>query len=76
MTDCWVIFKNNELLFITYSEEFANLNDVAEEEREQCSIFKNIDGYVEGRGVRLIDDGSGNKIPEVFELVTRPPEIA
>jgi len=76
MTDCWLIFKNNELLFITYSEEFANLNDVAEEDREQCQIFKNIEGYEEGKGVRLIDDGSGNKIPEVFDLVFSPPEIA
>lgn len=76
MTDCWLIFKNNELLFITYSEEFANLNDVAEEDREQCQIFKNIEGYKEGKGVRLIDDGSGNKIPEVFDLVFSPPEIA
>lgn len=76
MTDCWLIFKNNELLFITYSEEFANLNDVAEEDREQCQIFKNIEGYKEGKGVRLVDDGSGNKIPEVFDLVFSPPEIA
>ena len=76
MTDCWLIFKNNELLFITYDEQFANLNDVSEEEREQCSIFKNVDGYEEGvKNVRLIDDGSGNKIPEVFDLVFPPPEI-
>jgi len=76
MTDCWLIFKNNELFFITYSEEFANLNDVAEEDRDKCEIFKNIEGYEEGKGVRLIDDGSGNKIPEVFDLVFSPPEIA
>tara|TARA_Y100000389_G_scaffold56992_1_gene52910 strand:+ start:921 stop:1160 length:240 start_codon:yes stop_codon:yes gene_type:complete len=75
-TDCWVIFKDNELLFITYSEEFANLNDVVEEDREKCTIFKNIEGYQEGKGVRLIDDGSGHKIPEVFELIFSPPEIA
>jgi len=76
MTDCWVIFKNNELFFITYSEEFANLNDVAEEDRDKCKIFKNIEGYEEGKGVRLVDDGSGNKIPEVVELVIQLPEIA
>jgi len=74
MTDCWLIFKNDELLFITYQEEFANLNDVAEEEREQCTMLKNIDGYVEGMGVRLVDDGSGNKIPELYDNVIPPPE--
>jgi len=76
MSDCWVIFKNNELLFITYSEEFANLNDVSEDEREQCKIFKNIEGYEEGKGVRLVDDGNGNKIPELVDLVIQLPEIS
>ena len=75
MTDCWVIFKNDELLFITYDEHFANLNDVAEEERANCVIFKNIDGYMEGKGVRLIDDASGNKTPELYDIVFPPPQI-
>lgn len=73
MTDCWVIFKNNELLFITYDKNFANFNDVAEEEREHCDIFKNIEGYQEGRGVRLIVDASGNKVPELFDFVIPKP---
>ena len=73
MTDCWVIFKNNELNFITYDEDFANLNDVPKEERANCDIFKNIKGYKEGEGVRLIVDGSGNKIPELFDFVIPPP---
>ena len=68
MTDCWVIFKNNELLFITFDEDFANLNDVEEDLRQHCDIFKNIEGYVEGKGVRLVLDGSGNKIPELFDF--------
>ena len=71
-TDCWVVFKNNALLFITYDEQFANLNDVQEDLREQCQIFKNIEGYVEGKGVRLVLDGSGNKIPEIYDY---PPPI-
>ena len=73
MTDCWVIFKNNELLFITYDEDFANLNDVEEDLRQHCDIFKNIEGYVEGKGVRLVLDGSGNKIPELFDFVIPTP---
>jgi len=72
MTDCWVVFKNDELLFITYQEQFANLNDVAEEEREQCTMLKNIEGYEEGKGVRLVDDGSGNKIPQLYDNVMTP----
>ena len=31
--DKWLIFLNNELLFWTEQEEFANYNDVAEEEQ-------------------------------------------
>ena len=73
MTDCWVIFKNNELLFITFDEDFANLNDVEEDLRQHCDIFKNIEGYVEGKGVRLVLDGSGNKIPELFDFVIPTP---
>ena len=72
MTDCWLIFLNNELNFITYSEEFANFNDIAEELRGNCDIFKNIEGYVEGKGVRLVLDGSGNKIPEIYD---NPPRL-
>ena len=71
--DCWVIFKNNKLLFITYDEDFANLNDVKEEERANCDILKNIEGFKEGKGVRLIDDGNGNKIPELFDFVIPKP---
>ena len=70
MTDCWVIFKNNELLFITFDEDFANLNDVEEDLRQHCEIFKNIEDYEEGKGVRLIVDSSGNTVPEVYD---RPP---
>ena len=73
MTDCWVIFKNNELNFITFDEDFANLNDIPEEERVNCDIFKNIEGYKEGEGVRLIDDGSGNKIPQLYNIVIPTP---
>ena len=67
MTDCWVIFKHNELLFITFDEDFANLNDVAEEERANCEILKNVEGFTGPQGVRLIIDGSGNKIPELYD---------
>ena len=76
MTDFWVIFLNDEMLSITYDEEFANLNDVEEDLKNQCVIFKNIEGFEIGKNVRLIDDGSGNKVPEVFDLVFPPPEIA
>ena len=75
MTDCWVIFKNNELLFITYDEDFANLNDIPENEKANCDIFKNIEGYKPGKGVRLINDGNGNKIPELFNFVIPKPEL-
>jgi len=68
-TDCWVIFKNNELLFITYDEDF--LNDIPENQKENCDIFKNIEGYKPGKGVRLIIDKSGKKIPEIFDF--KPP---
>lgn len=73
MTDCWVIFKNNELLFITYDEDFVNLNDVTEEERVNCDIFKNIENYVEGKGIRLIQDESGNKVPQIYDFP--PPTL-
>ena len=73
MSDCWVIFKNNELLFITYDEDFANLNDVKEELRKDCVILKNIEGYDGKRNVRLILDGSGNRIPELFDFVIPTP---
>lgn len=75
MTDCWVIFKNNELLFITYDEDFANLNDIPENEKANCDILKNIEGYKPGKGVRLINDGNGNKIPELFNFVIPKPEL-
>ena len=68
--DRWLIFLNNELLFFTEDEQFANFNDVVEEDRPNCEMLKNIEGYEVGKGVRLIVDGSGNKIPEVYE---RPP---
>ena len=73
MTDCWVIFKNNELLFITYDEDFANLNDIPENERANCDILKNIEGYKAGKGIRLILDNNGNKIPELFDFVIPKP---
>ena len=73
MTDCWIIFKNNKLLFITYDEDFANLNDIPENDRANCDIFKNIEGYKEGKGVRLIQDGSGNKIPQLYNIVIPKP---
>jgi hypothetical protein len=73
MTDCWVIFKNNKLLFITYDEDFANLNDIPENEKANCDILKNIEGYKAGKGVRLIQDESGNKIPQLYNIVIPPP---
>lgn len=73
MTDCWVIFKNNKLLFITYDEDFANLNDIPENEKANCDILKNIEGYKAGKGVRLIQDGSGNKIPQLYNIVIPKP---
>ena len=73
MSDCWIIFKNNKLLFITYDEDFANLNDIPENDRANCDIFKNIEGYKEGKGVRLIQDGSGNKIPQLYNIVIPKP---
>ena len=73
MTDCWVIFLNDKLLSFTYDEQFGNLNDVPEDLREQCQIFKNIEGFTIGKDARLIVDASGNKVPEVFDLVFPPP---
>ena len=70
MTDKWLIFLNDEMVFWTEQEEFANYNDIKEEDRPNCLILKNVEGYAVGKGVRLIVDGSGNKIPEVYE---RPP---
>lgn len=73
MSDCWVIFLNDELLFNTFDEDFANLNDVKEELRKDCVILKNIEGYDGKRNVRLIEDGNGNKIPEMFDFVIPTP---
>ena len=70
--DRWVIFHNNELLFFTEDEQFANYNDVAEEERANCEILKNVEGFTGPQGVRLIIDGSGNKIPELYDY---PPPV-
>ena len=75
MSDCWIIFLNDEMLSITYDEEFANLNDVPEDLKNQCVIFKNIEGFEIGKDARLVVDASGNKVPEVFDLVFPPPEI-
>ena len=71
--DRWLIFLNNELLFFTEDEQFANFNDVVEEDRANCEMFKNVEGYEVGKGVRLIVDGSGNKIPEFYEQP--PPQL-
>jgi hypothetical protein len=68
--DRWLIFLNDEHLFWTEQEDFANFNDVAEEERANCEILKNVEGFTGPQLVRLIIDGSGNKIPEVYD---RPP---
>ena len=66
----WLIFLNDELLFWTEQEEWANFNDIPEEDRANCEILKNVEGFTGIQLVRLIVDGSGNKIPEVYE---RPP---
>ena len=68
--DRWIIFLNDEMLFFTEDEQFAHYDDIEEEKRPNCEMFKNVEGYELGKGVRLIVDGSGNKIPEVYE---RPP---
>ena len=36
----WLIFLNDELLFWTEQENFANFNDIAEEERANCEMLK------------------------------------
>lgn len=66
----WLIFLNDELLFWTEQEDFANFNDIAEEDRPNCEMLKNLEGFTGPQLVRLITDGSGNKIPQVYE---RPP---
>ena len=68
--DRWLIFLNNELLFFTEDEQFANFNDVVEEDRANCEMLKNVEGFTGIQLARLVLDGSGNKIPEVYE---RPP---
>ena len=73
MTDKWLIFLNDEMVFWTEQEEFANYNDIKEEDRPNCLILKNVEGCEVGKGVRLIIDGSGNKIPEVYE--PPPPQL-
>lgn len=70
MTDRWIIFLNDEMVFWTEQEEWANFNDIAEEDRPNCEMLKNIQGFNGQQLVRLIQDGSGNKIPQVYE---RPP---
>ena len=69
--DRWVIFHNNELLFFTEDEQFANFNDAPFPD-EECDIFKNIPNFDPRKGIRLIVDGSGNKVPEVYDY---PPPI-
>jgi len=71
--DRWVIFHNNELLFFTEDEQFANFNDIAEEDRPNCEMLKNIEGFTGQQLVRLVVDGSGNKIPELFDFVIPKP---
>lgn len=68
--DRWLIFLNDELLFWTEDEQFANFNDVGEEDRANCEMLKNVEGFTGIQSARLVLDGSGNKIPEVYE---RPP---
>ena len=65
--DRFVIFLNNELLFFTEDEQFANFNDVAEEKRPNCEMLKNIQGFTGQQLVRLIQDGSGNKVPQLYD---------
>ena len=71
--DRWLIFLNDELLFWTEDEQFANFNDVAEEDRPNCEMLKNVEGFTGIQLVRLIVDGSGNKIPEFYEQP--PPQL-
>ena len=68
--DRWLIFLNNELLFWTQDEQFANFNDVGEEDRANCEMLKNVEGFTGIQSVRLLTDASGNKTPEVYD---RPP---
>ena len=68
--DRWCIFLNDELLFWTEQEEWANFDDVSEEDRPNCLTLKNVNGFTGTELVRLLTDASGNKIPEVYE---RPP---
>ena len=71
--DRWVIFHNNELLFFTEDEQFANFNDIAEEDRPNCEMLKNIEGFTGQQLVRLVVDASGNKVPELFDFVIPKP---
>ena len=68
--DKWLIFLNDELLFWTEQEEWANYNDIAEENRPNCLTLKNVNGFTGIQSVRLLTDASGNKTPEVYD---RPP---
>ena len=68
--DKWLIFLNDELLFWTEQEEWANYNDIAEENRPNCLTLKNVEGFTGIQSVRLLTDASGNKTPEVYD---RPP---
>ena len=71
--DRWVIFLNDELLFFTEDEQFANFNDVEEEKRANCEILKNIQGFTGQQLVRLVLDSSGNKIPQLYDIP--PPQL-
>ena len=71
--DRWLIFLNDELLFWTEDEQFANFNDVAEEDRPNCEMLKNVEGFTGIQLARLVLDGSGNKIPEFYEQP--PPQL-
>ena len=68
--DKWLIFLNDEMVFWTEQEEWANLNDIKEEDRPNCLILKNVEGFTGTQLVRLVVDVSGNKLPEVSD---RPP---
>ena len=68
--DRWIIFLNDEMLFFTEDEQFANYNDIAEENRPNCLTLKNVNGFTGHEMVRLVVDASGNKIPQLYD---RPP---
>lgn len=65
--DRWIIFLNDEMLFFTEDEQFANYNDIAEENRPNCLTLKNVEGFTGEQLVRLIQDGSGNKVPQLYD---------